>query len=260
MVLFPATATVQMDDEMPVYGGAEFQALYDFAVGNLHSNVEPPGRVYEITGDRALDERIWEIASERGYQKRHLANGGLVTVGGVPMQPAAAKAWEMLRSEAREAGMQFVVSSAYRSPAAQRTQFLSKLTGTSDEAINAALTWYSLPGTSKHHAGYALDFRYAAGTFAEFRSTPDYEWLADDNFAIPKRHGFVPSYPDDVDGQGPNPEPWEFVWVGTGLIRCGLPVAGQSVVAGPAAALVRDIHRCPGGAQPPDLPVWLPDH
>jgi D-alanyl-D-alanine carboxypeptidase len=157
------------------------------------------------------------------------------------MQPQAAAAWEQLRQAARAAGHPFIVSSAYRSADSQRTQFLSKLRGNTDEAIDAALTWYSIPGTSKHHGGYALDFRYGNGTFGDFRDTPDYAWLAADNFANAKRFGFIPSYPDDVSAQGPNPEPWEFVWVGVDLIRCGMVCV--EAASGPMA-------RHPGGESP----------
>ncbi len=45
-------------------------------------------------------------------------------------------------------------------------------------------------------------------------------WLRADDFAVAKRHGFVPSYPRGSAPQGPQPEPWEFVHVGVGAIRC----------------------------------------
>ena len=259
VLLFVSTAELAFaaeDQRFPVYTGEEFQALYEYAVGNTLANLEAPDGLYRVTGDDDLDERIWDAAFSRGYELRPLASGDLVSVGGVPMQPQAAEAWTSLRAEAREAGMRFVVSSAYRSPAAQRTQFLSRLDGTSDREIDATLRWYSVPGTSKHHAGYALDFRYVEGSFGQFRSTPDYAWLAGDNFAIPKRYGLVPSYPDDVTDQGPNPEPWEFVWVGTDLIRCGLPQSGSPGL-GPVAAIIEDLRRCPGGMDPVQLPTWM---
>lgn len=241
----------------PDYTGPEFQALYEYAVANTLPNLDPPNGLYTITGNQDLDDRIWELAFERGYVLRPTVSGDLSRVGGVAMQPKAADAWIGLRTEARNAGMGFILSSAYRSPAAQRTQFRSKLGGTSDSAINAALTWWSIPGTSKHHAGYALDFRYSDGTFGEFRRTRDYAWLSENNFAVPMRHGFVPSYPDDVVSQGPNPEPWEFVWIGTGLIHCGIPQNVELVVMGPAAAVVSEIAACPGGAGVATLPRWL---
>lgn len=243
-------------ESYPEYDGPGFQALYDHAVANTLPGLAYPDERYAITGNPDLDDRIWERALERGYQLRPTASGELVSAGGVRMQPGAAEAWAGLRAEVRSAGHGFTVTSAYRSPASQRTTFLSRLNGTSDAAIDAALTWWSIPGASKHHGGYALDFRYPNGTFGQFRSTSGHAWLSADNFAVPKRHGLVPSYPDDVPDQGPNPEPWEYVWVGQALILCGIP---QSLLpaAGPTAALVNDIARCPGGQAPASLPDWL---
>ena len=254
-VSLPALATEETP--FPDYTGPELQALYEYAVANTLPNLDPPNGRYTITGNGELDDRIWELAFERGYVLRPTVSGDLSRVGGVPMQPQVAEGWVGLRAEAQRAGMGFILSSAYRSLVAQRTQFRSKLEGTSDDAINAALTWWSIPGTSKHHAGYALDFRYANGTFGEFRRTRDYIWLSENNFAVPMRHGFIPSYPDDAVNQGPNPEPWEFVWVGIGLIHCGIPQDLETAVLGPAAAVIFEIESCPGGAAPASIPNWL---
>jgi hypothetical protein len=259
LVSAPSSAGAE-NEEFPVYTGDQFKALYDHAVEHVLGNLVPPRERHPVTGDEELDNRIWEIAAARGYSMRPEAGPDLGSADGVPMQPEAAKAWLELKAAARAAGHEFVVSSAYRSPASQRTQFNSKLRGTSDEAIDAALTWYSIPGTSKHHGGYALDFRYADGTFGEFRDTPDYAWLAADNFYIAKRFGFIPSYPDDVSEQGPNPEPWEFVWVGVDLIRCGLPVEVDIRPGDPAAAIAGEVAACPGSmAEDPiaTFPSWL---
>ncbi len=262
VIAVPIPARAQSDG-FPVYTGDQFKALYDHAVSHVLPNLDPPIGRLEVTGDPDLDERIWEIATSRGYVLRPTAGDGLGSADGVPMQPEAAAAWEGLKAAARAGGHEFVVSSAYRSPDSQRTQFNSKLRGTSDEDIDAALTWYSIPGTSKHHSGYALDFRYSDGTFGEFRDTPDYAWLAADNFYNAKRFGFIPSYPDDVTAQGPNPEPWEFVWVGVDLIECGLPLAIDTRPAGAAAAIAAEVAACPGAvpAEEEDplqvMPAWL---
>lgn len=257
MVMLFALPAVAVDVEpVPIYSGPEFQALYEYAVENTLPNLGTLNGRYAITGDEDLDDRIWEIAMSRGYVLRPSASGDLVWAGGVQMQPQAAEAWRTLEAQARAAGMKFIVSSAYRSPESQRSWFLTQLGGTSDTAINATLDWYSLPGTSKHHAGYALDFRYSDGTFGGFRATPDYAWLSADNFLIPKLHGLVPSYPDDGEAQGPRPEPWEFVWVGIDLVHCGLP-QNLPHIEGPRAALVAEIERCPGGPGPAAMPSWL---
>ena len=260
VLMAAAVSTDGVDEDFPTYTGDQFNALYDYAVTHVLGNLVPPDERHPVTGDDDLDTRIWGIATGRGYLLRPEAGPDLGSADGVPMQPEAAEAWLELKGAAREAGHRFVVSSAYRSPASQRTQFNSKLRGTSDEAIDAALSWYSLPGTSKHHGGYALDFRYADGTFGGFRDTPDYAWLAADNFHNAKRFGFIPSYPDDVADQGPNPEPWEFVWVGVDLIRCGLPVEVVVPRGDPTAAIAAEVARCPGSTSDDPtaaFPSWL---
>ena len=244
----PAAASGS-DEYFPEYSGGQFQAIYDYAVENTLANLDPPGGQVSITGNADVDARIWRIAFERGYLLRPVANGGLVSVDGVQMQPEAAAAWRDLKAEARATGHRFIVSSAYRSPSTQRTWFNTKLSGTSNDAINAALTWYSIPGTSKHHSGYALDFRHRNETFGGFRDTPDYAWLAADNFSIPKKYGFIPSYPDDGAAQGPNPEPWEFVWVGVDAIRCGvsMDVSESRFAMAHRSWLADDVVACSGG-------------
>lgn len=244
------------EEALPEYDGQGFVELYDYAVANTLPGLAYPDGRPQVTGDADLDERIWARAIERGYRLRPDVTGDLLSVGGARMQPEAAEAWTALRAEVRAAGLGFGVSSAYRSPNTQRATFLSHLSGSSDAAIDAALTWWSIPGASKHHSGYALDFRYPDGSFGQFRGSPGYNWMVADNFARPKRYGLIPSYPDDVTDQGPNPEPWEFVWVGTDLVRCGVP-QDLPAVGGPAAAVMRDIGRCPGGQGPAEIPTWL---
>lgn len=241
---------------VPIYAGSEFQALYRYAVVNTLPGLTLPGDAGIVTGDRQVDQRIWDLAQARGYVPQPIATGSLDRAG-IQMQPLAAQGWATLNAEARANRMGFVARSAYRSLTTQRIMFNERLTGTSDAAIERALTWAAPPGMSKHHGGYAIDFRYPDGTYGAFRSSPGYAWLAADNFAVAKRHGFVPSYPDDVENQGPNPEPWEFVWVGTDLINCGIPMSLDVRAIGPVAGILADIARCPGGPSAPTIPDWI---
>lgn len=262
LLVAPMPARADVSD-FPVYSGDEFKEMYDYAVRHELPRLNQSVGRSPITGNEDLDSRIWSMAFQRGYLLRPAASDGLVQADGVPMQPEAATAWKKLKEAAREVGLPFIVLSAYRSPERQRTLFNSKLAGTSDDAISAALRWYSLPGTSKHHSGYALDFIYPDGTFGDFRRTPAYAWLEKDNFYNAKRFGFIPSYPDDVSAQGPNPEPWEFVWVGVDMIRCGTPVEASVIgpTSGFAAQVVAEVAECPGVLVTPGeavvgLPTW----
>jgi LAS superfamily LD-carboxypeptidase LdcB len=206
---------------------AQFVALF-YQVN--HPNVTPITSPPPITGDEAADQRIRVIAEGRGYRLQADVAGPLSSVDGRPVQPLAADAWRALAAAAAADGIRIAVTSGYRSIDLQRDIFLGQLgnftdeeiaAGDADDAIDAVLRTVSIPGYSKHHTGYAVDvWDVNAGLpFYQFGQTAAYRWMSADNFANAKRFGFVPSYPHGVEQQGPNPEEWEFVWVGTGPLH-----------------------------------------
>ena len=196
----------------------EFVAIFDHAELPGLAEIGPAPA---ISGDAELDARIRAIGEQRGYKRRALPNRALTQVDGRLLQPEAAEAWQALRATAREAGLTITLTSAYRSEANQAALYRRKAGGTSETAINRALQLVAVPGYSKHHTGYAIDIADNAGGHNVFGDTRAYAWLAADNFANAKAHGWIPSYPNGSELVGPNPEPWEFVWVGTTNIICG---------------------------------------
>jgi hypothetical protein len=204
--------------DFPQFTGEQFKALVDVAFEEL-PGLNPPGEPGVITGSSSLDSRIWDLAFARGYEMRPTAvEGNLVSKDGLRMQPSAAQAWAELKSAAATAGYSLWAKSAYRSVATQRSIFQRRLLGTSDSAINATLAFHSVPGTSRHHTGYALDITLPGRELWQFEGTAAHRWLTRDNNYNAKRFGFVPSYPPGVASQGPNPEPWEFVYVGLDVL------------------------------------------
>lgn len=196
----------------------ELVAAFDDArLTGLQPLVGPPPA---ITGDAELDARIRQLAEARGYMRRAEPSISLTPVDGRSLQPQAAAAWESLRTAAANAGHSISLTSAYRSASSQASIFRSRMTGTSDAELDTLLETVAAPGYSKHHTGYAIDLRSGSAVLFDFADTPAYEWLAADNFANAKAHGWMPSYPDSVASQGPNPEPWEFVWAGAVNIIC----------------------------------------
>lgn len=211
LTALPATAT---EGDFHSYTGDDYAELIDAAWSDL-PDLSPPTAPGSITGSESVDDRIWDSAFERGYQMTpHAGLARLVWQDGIRMQPAVADAWERLQDAARESGLRIEVTSGYRSVSDQRSVFLSRLYGTSDSAIEARLAYAAPPGASRHHTGYTLDIKQAGGTIGTFHSTASYAWLSDDNFYNAKRFGFVPSYPEDGPPQGPDPEAWEYVYVG----------------------------------------------
>ena len=195
----------------------EMVVAFDEAIlMNLAKIGEPP----PITGDAALDERIRAIAVMRGYERRAEPLGPLAVADGRFLQPEAAVAWESMQAAAAAAGHSISMTSAYRSATNQALILRDRITGFSDAEIDTVLQMVAAPGYSKHHTGYAIDLRSGGATLHAFANTPAYAWMAADNWANAKAHGWLPSYPEGVANLGPNPEPWEFVWVGTTNIVC----------------------------------------
>jgi len=210
----------------PNLSGIEFKNFYDRyepMPGSVRLTTPPP-----ITGHARADARIRSIAESRGYRLRSLHTGTLVTVAGVPLDKVAAGQLTRLLDRARSSGYTLSAGYGFRSVALQRSLFLNRISGYSndaiadgraDSAINAALMWVAAPGYSKHHSGFAVDLR-AGGALGPFGDTPVGRWLSADNYRVAKQFGFIPSYPPGAGAQGPEPEPWEYVYVGVKAIDC----------------------------------------
>jgi hypothetical protein len=212
--------------EFPILTGNEFKDL-TLALQPLPGTVSV-APYPSITGNGDADARIRWFAEARGYRLRSTPTVGLVHAGGVPLTPDTAAAFQRLLAAARARGLPLGATSGYRSIDTQRGIFLRKLggytasqiaAGNADGAIGSALRFNSIPGYSKHHTAHAIDL-VAGGTLASFENSPTEQWLRADNFFVAKQFGFIPSYPRGATTQGPEPEPWEYIYVGQQAIRC----------------------------------------
>lgn len=173
----------------------------------------PPAPPPVITGDVATDDLIRSLAEARGYARSDLFAGDLVDVGAHRLTSEAAAAWERLEAAAADAGHRLRIVAAFRDIDTQRSLFLRRLSGPSEAAIGRTLRWTAPPGYSKHHTGRAVDLTVAGSTAGRFGSSAAYSWLTADSNANARRFGFTPSYPPGSQ-DGPNPERWEWIYVG----------------------------------------------
>jgi LAS superfamily LD-carboxypeptidase LdcB len=208
------------------FGGNEFRLLFDNMLLPDTEKVELPPA---ITGDTIADARIRQIAETRGYKLRRNPSGQLVDVDGNQLQESVRKPWADMKASSTQDGLTMTIVSGYRSIDEQRKLFLSKLSssgvktpqilaGSADEAVNKILITVSIPGYSKHHTGYVFDLFCAGWAFENFKDSSCHKWLSDNNYENAKKFGFIPSYPIDADLQGPDPEAWEYVYVGTEIL------------------------------------------
>jgi len=225
------------------YSPAGFKDLQDRTV---YPDAQPIAAPPPVTGQEAADRRIVSLAEGRGYRLRwQVDEAALAASGAGPsLHAGALDAWRRLREAAAAEGVQMQLVSGYRPVGRQRTLFLSQLqaageqalgrpyrpdeiaAGQADAAILSILSHSSIPGYSKHHSGCALDLTDPSSglDFTEFARTAAYAWLSRHNYLNAKRFGFVPSYPPGAPAQGPDPEPWEFLWVGEEPLRRLPPV------------------------------------
>ena len=194
--------------------GDEYRTLFlDSSHPNTKVIAEPP----VITGDKELDARIVGIAVARGYELQEVPSSELNLYEDLPLQQKMADSWELLRLEAAKAGIQLKIASGMRTVDEQRQLFLERLgSASSDAQIDQVLAMTAPPGYSRHHSGYVVDAEDPSATVFEY--SPAYAWLSENNYARPKKFGIIPSYPDGAQKQGPEPEPWEYVWVGQSLL------------------------------------------
>lgn len=216
-------ASSQVKKELRIFTDEEIKDLYNnFHYTNTYKIIEPP----PITGDEATDTKIRTLAEARGYRLRRLARNAEPTVDGFPLQALAEKSLVDMKAEAAKEGMVLTVTSALRTIDDQRDLFMEGLAGEGVEAqnivsgqadalVDKVLQTYAPPGYSRHHTGYTIDLTCGTNGLTNFATTVCYDWLARDNYKNAKTFGWAPSYPEAASFQGPEPEPWEYVWVTT---------------------------------------------
>lgn len=123
------------------------------------------------------------------------------------LTPAAARAWEAMRTSARRGGIELQAISGFRSLDYQAAILRRKLDR--GLTLDAILTVNAAPGYSEHHSGCALDIGCPGEPPAEesFELTAAFRWLRDN--AI--RFGFHLSYPRG-NRFGIVYEPWHWCW------------------------------------------------
>lgn len=201
----------------------EFVQFYStFAYPNTHEISALPS----ITGNAQADLRIQKIAEQRGYKLRSAPVSPPVTLlDEYYLQQKAVQPMLDMIAAAKKVGLNIVVTAAFRSIDEQRELFVPRLqqagasaeavaAGSADIAVEEALKTVAAPGYSRHHNGFTVDIACGVVGGMAFLTTDCFKWLSADNFKNAKEYGWIPSYPQGTDSTGPEPEPWEYVWVG----------------------------------------------
>lgn len=214
------TTPDKVKNTLKTYTNEQFVALYNsFAYPNTQDIVTPP----TITGNGDADARIRQLAEARGYKLRSAPVAPPVQLtSSFMLQQKALQPLQDLIATAKKQDLPITVTAAFRSVDEQRSLFLERLSakpsaiaaGTADAEVIETLKTTAPPGYSRHHNGFTVDIACGSVGLYGFLDTPCFTWLSKDNFKNAKEFGWIPSYPGGINSTGPEPEPWEYVWVG----------------------------------------------
>lgn len=207
--------------ELKDFNGQEFKTFFEaIAYPNTVEVRDAP----EITGNPEADLRIQALAVTRGYKLRYIAANQPLAVDEFYLQQKAIEPWNQLKAAAKADGHTLKIIAAFRSINDQRQLFLERLSatgvtasqianGAANDEVVGVLNTTAPPGYSRHHSGFAVDLDCPSNPGA-FVNTACFRWLSTNNYKNAKKFGWIPSYPNNATNQGPEPEPWEYTWVG----------------------------------------------
>lgn len=168
---------------------------------------------------------------------------------------------EAMLAACREAGLQPIVCSAYRTQATQERLYNNKIARlraagwTGDALLTEAARWVAPPGTSEHQTGLALDIVSASYQLLDDAQadTAEQQWLMEHCW----EYGFILRYPEDkTEVTGIGYEPWHYRYVGretaAAIHESGLCLEEYlQTLAAPAAAEIAE----PAESVPAEKPV-----
>ena len=186
------------------------------------ANTTPVGEKPEASWSTMLVNQ-WSYMPE-GYvpEVREISYNGVSPLNN-KFDVRAAEALEQMLADARAAGYNMYLVSAYRSHDYQVNLFNRKVNEykalgyTDDEAYKQASQWVAIPGTSEHCTGLAADivsstwYNYNSDLTHDFEDTEHFDWL----YSHCADYGFILRYPKNREATtGITYEPWHYRYVG----------------------------------------------
>ena len=205
----------------------EFSDLYN---GFAYPNTMPIKNNFSVTENDEADEIINELAESVGYKVRSApVTDNFVDIGGERLvQRIAAESWKDLVKEAKKNDIDLRVTEGFRSAEDQNRIFIDRLGNispdkiidrSSDSRIEELLKTTAPAGYSRHHTGYTVDLACDSDPNVLFENSICFKWISGSNYINVKKFGWIPSYPEGIKNQGPDPESWEYVWVGLSALK-----------------------------------------
>lgn len=169
---------------------------------------------YEEYENSDLTKDILMIASKIYYLDDYVPNDlkqvddGYYALSTPELRSIASDAYKKMTDDARNDGLDFYISTAYRSYDFQNNLYNKYLQTDPQEVVD---TYSSRPGFSDHQIGLSCDIRTKDKAFNEFDNTNEAKWLKDNAY----KYGFIMRYPEGKENiTGYIHESWHYRYVG----------------------------------------------
>ena len=169
---------------------------------------------YEEYENSDLTKDILMIASKIYYLDDYVPNDlkqvddGYYALSTPELRSVALNAYKKMTDDARNEGLDFYISTAYRSYDFQNNLYNKYLQTDPQEVVD---TYSSRPGFSDHQIGLSCDIRTKDKVFNEFDNTNEAKWLKDNAY----KYGFIMRYPEGKENiTGYIHESWHYRYVG----------------------------------------------
>ena len=182
-------------------------------VTRVNLNLDKP--YYTDTKRIKKQDDIYALVNKYNYVDTNYVPSNLKPLfnnSNVKMVKVAADAYEEFVKAAKEDGITFIATTAYRDAGWQKSLYDSYV---SKDGKAKADTYSARPGHSEHQLGYSVDLNDP--NYNEKRISPDdYKWIKDNAY----KYGFIIRYPENTENiTGYQEEDWHIRYVGKDVAK-----------------------------------------
>lgn len=182
-------------------------------VTRVNLNLDKP--YYTDTKRIEKQDDIYALVNKYNYVDTNYVPSNLKPLfnnSNVKMVKVAADAYEEFVKAAKEDGITFIATTAYRDAGWQKSLYDSYV---SKDGKAKADTYSARPGHSEHQLGYSVDLNDP--NYSEKRISPDdYKWIKDNAY----KYGFIIRYPENTENiTGYQEEDWHIRYVGKDVAK-----------------------------------------
>ena len=206
---FPYYYNEENEDRYKKYQNLNPDMDFEEVTWRVEADIDKPS--YEETTEISIDDEndLTVLVNKHFVLRSDYEPAQLVELGGgYLVTPETKTAFDEMKSDAQNDGINLMYTSAYRSLDRQETLYNNYVV---EDGQENADTYSARPGSSEHHTGRAIDLVDETWDLMQYEYSEDCQWIRDNCW----KYGFILRYGEDiVDITGYMYESWHITYVG----------------------------------------------